>query len=130
MANPSARSTSSSSGFSLIEVMVALVVAAIALSALSAALSRQVNQQIIMRESVWGQLVAMNALVEMGGGTGEVFAKNSGREELLTAEWRWSATASPSSEVSIDQVEISASLGGESVATINAYLFYPDRLDQ
>ena len=120
---------SSSAGFSLIEVMVALVVAAISLSALSLALSRQANQQIIMRESVWGQVVAMNALVEMGAGTGEVFASKGGSEQLLDQEWDWEASAGESSEVSIDVVEVQALLEDNTVATMTGYLFFPERLE-
>ena len=121
---------SSSAGFSLIEVMVALVVAAISLSALSLALSRQANQQIVMRESVWGQVVAMNALVEMGAGTGEVFASNGGSEKLLNQEWDWQARASESSEASIDVIEVQALLEDNTVATMTGYLFIPERLTE
>ena len=122
-------SKSSSAGFSLIEVMVALVVAAISLSALSLALSRQANQQIVMRESVWGQVVAMNALVEMGAGTGEVFASNGGSEDLLDQQWAWRASAGESSEVSIDVIEVQALLEDNTVATMTGYLFFPERLE-
>ena len=124
-----ASNDNSSAGFSLIEVMVALVVAAISLSALSLALSRQANQQIIMRESVWGQVVAMNALVEMGAGTGEVFASKGGSETLLDQEWDWEASAGESSEVSIDVVEVQALLEDNTVATMTGYLFFPERLE-
>ena len=124
-----ASDNNSSAGFSLIEVMVALVVAAISLSALSLALSRQANQQIIMRESVWGQVVAMNALVEMGAGTGEVFASKGGSEMLLDQEWDWEASAGESSEVSIDVVEVQALLEDNTVATMTGYLFFPERLE-
>ena len=109
--------------------MVALVVAAISLSALSLALSRQVNQQISLREGVWGQLVAMNALVEMGAGTGQVFADDAGAEELFGQDWRWSAQADPSSEASIDIVTVEVSLQDRGISTLTGYLFFPERLE-
>ena len=124
-----ATNNNASAGFSLIEVMVALVVAAISLSALSLALSRQANQQIIMRESVWGQVVAMNALIEMGAGTGEVFASKGGSENLLGQEWDWKGNAEASSEVSIDIIEVQALLEDSTAATLTGYLFFPERIE-
>jgi general secretion pathway protein I len=80
-------------GFTLIEVMVALMVIAIALPALLGALYRQVDGSAYLREKSIAQWIASNKLTENRiqlARTGRLFSgTRSGVTEMAQRDWYW-----------------------------------------
>ena len=119
-------------GFSLIEVMVALVVAAISLAALSFALNQQAFQQIGLRERVWGQVVAINGLTDLGAGQGFVSSDLDGEQELLGVEWEWTARFEETLDDLVDKVTVTVHTKDnpqQAATQVTGYVFIPTRLN-
>ena len=85
-------SKTGSRGFTLVEVMVALVVVAIALPALLAAVYRQADGTAYLRDKTIAQWVAVNALEEMRirgrrpSGSG---GQRAGVVTMADRDWHW-----------------------------------------
>lgn len=74
-------------GFTLIEVMVALVVAAVALTALTQGLGQYVFQQSGLQQRVVATWVAQNRLLEIQQSLGETIQKKS-TVAMMGNEWQ------------------------------------------
>ena len=81
------------SGFTLIEVMVALAVVAVALPALMVALYQQIDGAAYLRDKSLAHMVAANKLTEiriLAEATRRLpEGRDSGVEELAEREWHW-----------------------------------------
>ena len=99
---PRRDSVSSSRGFTLIEVMVALAVVALAVPALLFTIDQQIDGTAYLRDRSLARLVASNRLAELrlGRRAGRPLLRGSasGEEEMAERLWYWSA-ASESTEV-------------------------------
>ncbi|MDX1795366.1 MAG: type II secretion system minor pseudopilin GspI [Hydrogenovibrio sp.] len=97
------------SGFTLIEVMIALVIAAIALTALSKGLGQFVLQQTALQERVHASWVAQNRLyeVQLQQATGTSLEKRS-HEKLLGQTWTTEFTTRDTVFPQIRQIEVDA----------------------
>lgn len=95
--------TTSERGFTLIEVMVALVVVAIALPALVITLYSQVDGTGYLRDKSMAHWVATNKLVETRlqvTSTGLMFkGERSGMMELAGREWFWQLSSTETPQV-------------------------------
>ncbi len=84
---------SSARGFTLIEVMVALMVVAIALPALLVSLYQQIDGTAYLRDKSLATMVAANKLEEvriLASRTGTLFeGKDSGVTEMVERDWYW-----------------------------------------
>lgn len=80
-------------GFTLIEVMVAVAVVAVALPALTMAMMSQIDGTAYLRDKMQAHWLAENKLAEMrilNRTTGQVpKALQDGTEELAARQWRW-----------------------------------------
>jgi len=74
------------SGFTLIEVLVALVIVSIALAALSQGIGQYVFNQSSLKERVIATWSAQNRLVELQSGQLSVVEKSQ-RVEMLNGQW-------------------------------------------
>ncbi|NRB40356.1 MAG: type II secretion system minor pseudopilin GspI [Pseudomonadales bacterium] len=85
------------SGFTLIEVMVAVAVIAVALPALTMSMITQIDGTAYLRDKMQAQWVAENQLAEIrikNRTTGQVpKSKQTGSEELADRNWRWEITS-------------------------------------
>ena len=92
-------STVRATGFTLVEVMVALAVVAIALPALLVALSQQVDATGYLRDKSVAQLVAANKLVEIRllarARQSLLEGRDSGVTEMGGREWYWWIESKP-----------------------------------
>lgn len=73
-------------GFTLIEVMIALVIVAVALSALSQGIGQYVFNQASLKERIIGTWVAQNRLLELQSGQLQVVEKKQ-TVEMLNGKW-------------------------------------------
>ena len=119
------------SGFTLVEVMVALAVVALALPALMFALYQQVDGTGYLRDKSLAQMVASNKLVELrlltAARTGLFSGVDSGVEELAGRPWHWRLESSATQVQSFYRVEIAVRAGEEEsglpLHTLVAFMF-------
>lgn len=80
-------------GFTLVEVMVALVVVALALPALLFTLQQQIDGTAYLRDKAVAQLVAVNRLTELrvlrDGSGSLVVGEDSGVAPMAGRDWFW-----------------------------------------
>ncbi len=100
------RSTSNE-GFSLLEVLIALVVLATALLALSGSINQSVKTQVYQNERTFAHYVAMYRLGEVridpdwpNVGT------TRGQIEMLNREWVWEQTVAKTTEANLRRIEV------------------------
>lgn len=118
------------SGFTLVEVMVALAIVALALPALLLALSGQVDATGYLRDKSVAQMVAGNKLTEL-----RILSrvrqqllqgKDSGVSEMAEREWYWWLEIKPTEVPQFFRIEIDVALEedglDESLYTLVAFL--------
>lgn len=117
-------------GFSLIEVLVALVVLAIVLGAVVKATGAHVRNATYLEDRTMAHWVAMNVIVERrllpffpNAGT------QAGEEQLGWRKWYWRAQISDTPEPDVRRIEVSvfqdAGRSENLVAVLNGYLGKP-----
>lgn len=99
-------------GFTLIEVMVALMVVAIALTALSKSLGQFVFQQGELEQRVVASWVAQNRIVALQAGQVESQEKTQ-TVTLLQAQWRSEVAFEPTLVPMVKKMQMSVYLGDE-----------------
>lgn len=107
-----ARGGSSQTGFTLIEVMVALVVVSVSLVALTHTLGNFVYQQSGLQERTAATWVAQNRLIESQFSGGETLEKRQ-QETLLGIEWQTELSTEPTLIPGIIKAELSVSIVGD-----------------
>lgn len=95
------------SGFTLLEVMVALVVIALALGALMQTTANQTRQLAYLRDKTIAHWVALNVLATMQieenyPSTG----KKTGEETMLERTWYWQAKVEKLEDETLQRLEI------------------------
>jgi general secretion pathway protein I len=77
-------------GFTLVEVLVALVIVAIGMSAVLATLTSAADTTLYLREKSFAEWVAMNRIAELRLQARRAAAgKDSGEAEFAGRRWRW-----------------------------------------
>ena len=103
-----------STGFTLVEVMVALAIVALALPALLLALSQQVDATGYLRDKSIAQMVAANKLTELRiiSRAREALpeGRESGSSEMAGREWFWWMNSEPTEVPQFYRVEIDVAL--------------------
>jgi len=96
-------------GFSLIEVMIALIIASVSLIALSTTLSQYVFNQGTIKERVVATWVAQNRLLEVQKTTGGSLEKKK-NETMLGADWETEFKLKPTLIPGLKKIKISVKL--------------------
>ncbi len=107
-------------GFTLIEVMVALVIAALALTALTRGLGQYVFQQGQLQERVIATWVAENRLLELQRLPGAQMETRA-QETALSQEWQTEFTTSDTLIEGIQKVEVAVTAPAEKQPTVRLY---------
>ena len=102
-----------SAGFTLIEVLVALVVAVLALVGVMAAVSQMVDTGLAMRERTYASWIAQNKIAELrlANVLPEV-SESNGEIEFAGLEWAWTATISETGVENLFRVDVGVSYPG------------------
>lgn len=99
-----------SSGFTLIEVMVALAIVALAVPALLFTMDQQIDGTAYIRDRSLAQVVANNRLAELRlalrGGGQTLRGSTTGSEEMAGRTWQWRVQSQATEVPDFSRVEV------------------------
>jgi general secretion pathway protein I len=101
------------SGFTLIEVMVALVIVSLALAGVAASMGQMIDTANTMRDRTFASWIAQNTIAEMrlAGAMPEV-GESSGDVDYANTTWTWTANVSETGVENLMKVEVAVSYAG------------------
>ena len=101
------------SGFTLIEVMVALVIVSLALAGVAASMGQMIDTANTMRDRTFASWIAQNKIAEMrlAGVIPEV-GESSGEVDYANTTWAWTANVSETGVENLLKVDVSVSYAG------------------
>lgn len=115
-------------GFTLIEVMVALVIVALALSSVAATMSQMIDTSNTMRERTYASWIAENKIAEMrlANVIPEV-SSTSGEVEFAGTDWSWRAVVSETGVENLFRVDVTVSYPGtdDGIRTVTGFIGEP-----
>ncbi len=115
-------------GFTLVEVMVALVIAALGLAAVAAAVSQMVDAATTIRQRTYASWIAQNQIAEMRleNVVPEVSTSN-GEVRFARADWIWRATISETAVENLFRLDVEVSLAGtdDVLRTVTGFIGEP-----
>ena len=117
-----------SAGFTLIEVMVALVVATLALVAVMASISQMIDAGTAMRERTYASWIAQNKITEMRlANTEPEVSESNGEVEFAELEWGWTATVSETGVEFLYRVDVAVGFAGSNdvIRTVTGFIGEP-----
>lgn len=120
-------------GFTLLEVLVALVVVAVALAALLKGVSGNAVNAAYLRDKSFAQWVAMNVVAERQLGMSEGKKSERGEAEMGGRRWRWSARLKDTFDEAIWRLEVEVSAADaedEQSVRANVVAFLPKPEDE
>lgn len=123
-----ARRDSPESGFSLLEVMVALAVFSLGALALLNVLGESSRSQTVAADRAIARIVAENRLVEaMAATTALAPGAFSGVEEAMGREWDWEMTVAPSPDPAILRIDVRVRASGapQTIADLSTFRSAP-----
>jgi len=101
------------SGFTLLEVMVALVIVALSLAGVAGSMGQMIDTANTMRDRTYASWIAENKITEMrlAGVLPEV-GTSSGNVDYANTSWEWSAEVSETGVENLLKVDVSVSYPG------------------
>ena len=121
-------SSERNSGFTLVEVMVALAIAGLSLAAVAASISQMVDAASAMQERTYASWIAQNKIAELrlSDEVPEV-SSTSGEVEFAALEWAWRATISETGVENLFRVDVEVSYAGsdEIIRTVSGFVGEP-----
>ena len=107
------RFSSDQRGFTLIEVMVALVVATLALVAVMASISQMVDAGTSMRDRTYASWIAQNRITELRLANVEPeVSETNGEVDFAGLEWAWTSTVSETGVEFLYRVDVAVGFAG------------------
>ncbi len=117
-----------SSGFTLIEVMVALAIAALGLAAVAASVSQMVDAGTAMQQRTYASWIAQNKIAELRlANVVPDVSETSGDTIYADREWTWRATISETGVENLFRVDVRVGLadGDENIRTVTGFVGEP-----
>ena len=118
-----------SSGFTLLEILVALAVVAIALSAIVNEVSTNVKNASRLRDKTFAHWVAMNKIAEWHtSGDWPSPGESHGDVQMADQEWYWSLKVSNTDDDDVRRMDVEVSANEDATtpdATLIAYIGRP-----
>jgi len=115
-------------GFTLIEVMVALVIAVLALVAVMASISQMVDAGTAMRDRTFAAWIAQNKITELRLANVEPeVSETNGEVEFAGLDWDWTATVSETGVQYLYRVDVDVSFAGrdEIIRSVTGFIGEP-----
>lgn len=116
------------SGFTLIEVMVAMAIAALGLAAVAASVSQMVDAGTAMQQRTYASWVAQNKIAELRlANVVPDVSESSGDTMFADREWTWRATISETGIENLFRVDVQVGLaeGEENIRTVTGFIGEP-----
>lgn len=100
-------------GFTLLEVMVALVIISLALAGVAGSMGQMIDTANTMRDRTYASWIAQNKITELrlSGILPEV-GETSGEEDYANTTWAWTANISETGIENLMKVDVSVSYPG------------------
>ncbi len=118
----------STNGFTLIEVMVALVIVSLALAGVAASMGQMIDTANTMRDRTFASWIAQNQIAELrlAGVIPEV-GESSGEVDFANISWAWTADVSETGVENLLKVEVAVSYAGfdEPVRQVTGFIGEP-----
>ena len=115
-------------GFTLVEVMVALAIAGLSLAAVAASISQMVDAGSAMKERTYASWIAQNKIAELrlANVVPEVSA-TSGELHYAALDWAWRATISETGVENLFRVDVEVSYAGSDdiIRTVTGFIGEP-----
>jgi general secretion pathway protein I len=115
-------------GFTLLEVMVALLIISLSLIAMAQTMGGALSKATAMRERTYASWIAQNKIVEVRL-TNEIpeVGRTSGEEEFANSTWEWSVEVSETGIENLLRLDVSISIAGadEPVRTVTGFMGEP-----
>lgn len=101
------------SGFTLIEVMVALVIVSLALAGVAASMGQMIDTANTMRDRTFASWIAQNKITEMrlASAMPEV-GESNGEVDFANTAWAWTANVSETGVENLLKVDVTVSFAG------------------
>lgn len=116
------------SGFTLIEVMVAMAIAALGLAAVAASISQMVDAGVAMQQRTYASWIAHNKIAELRlANVIPDVSESSGDTTYANREWTWRATVSETGVENLFRVDVQVGLadGDENIRTVTGFIGEP-----
>ena len=125
--------TMRSRGFTLLEVMVALIIVAFSLTALTASMNQMIDAANTLRERTFASWIAQNKITEMrlANVIPDVSA-TSGEIEFGNTEWEWRAVVSETGIENFRRIDVAVSHYGADyvILTVTGFIGEPVQIGQ
>ncbi len=114
-------------GFTLVEVMVALVVVALSLTGIAVVLGDMLNNANWLKESTYASWIAQNKIVELRAANEYPDAdETTGTVTYANSEWSWRAVVTETGIENLWRVDVSVSRpGGDNIRTVTGFIGEP-----
>ena len=100
-------------GFTLIEVMIALVIISISLTGMAVTMGSMLDNATVLRERTYASWIAQNRIVEMRlAGTVPETGTTTGEVEYANTFWEWSAEVSETGVENLFRIDVEVSFPG------------------
>lgn len=100
-------------GFTLIEVMVALVIVSLALAGVAASMGQMIDTANTMRDRTFASWIAQNTITEMRlAGVMPEVGESDGEVEFANTFWTWTANVSETGVENLLKVDVTVSHAG------------------
>ncbi len=100
-------------GFTLIEVMIALVIIAISLTGMAVTMGSMLDNATVLRERTYASWIAQNRIVEMRlAGTVPETGTTTGEVEYANTFWEWRAEVSETGVENLFRIDVDVSFPG------------------
>ena len=123
----------SSRGFTLLEVMIALIIVALSLTAVAASMSQMIFQAQVMRDRTYASWIAQNRIAEirLAAATPDVGASN-GEVQYANVDWGWRAVVSETGVDDLYRIDVTVAFAGsdDSIRTVTGFVGPPGALGE
>lgn len=115
-------------GFTLLEVMIALVIVALSLTAVASSMSHMIFQAKVMRDRTYASWIAQNRIAELRllPAMPDVGASN-GEVQYANADWSWRAVVSETGVDDLYRIDVAVSFAGseDNIRTVTGFVGPP-----
>jgi general secretion pathway protein I len=100
-------------GFTLLEVMVALVIVSLALAGVAASMGQMIDTANTMRDRTFASWIAQNKIAEFRlSGTMPEVGESSGEVDYANTVWAWTANVSETGVENLMKVDVTVTYAG------------------